>query len=126
MRASEATQNPRRACSRFWRHGMTKAWLETVAVAALSCFFIVTCHPACGAAGTATLVVMQTNPNGVPAVGNQYLLGIQVAGIVTPSFLGSNLINFTGALNNTTTTASGSFYSATKVLFQSESDTATS
>jgi len=105
---------------------MTKAWLETVAVAALSYFFVVTCHPACGAAGTATLVVMQTNPNGAPAVGNQYLLGIQVAGIVTPSFLGSNLINFTGALNNTTTTAAGSLYSATKVLFQSESDTAIS
>jgi len=105
---------------------MTKAWLETIAVAALPCFFALTYGSTCGAVGTATLVVMQTNPNGVPAVGKQYLLGIQVAGIATPSFLGSNLINFTGALNNTTTTASGSFYSATNVLFQSESDTATS
>ena len=75
---------------------MRKAWLETVAVAALSCFFALTYGSTCGAVGTATLVVMQTNPNGVPAVGNQYLLGIQVAGIATPSFLGSNLINFTG------------------------------
>ena len=53
---------------------------------------------------------MQTNPNGVPTLGNQYLLGIQVAGIAGPTFLGSNLINFTGAVKNTTTTASGSFY----------------
>jgi hypothetical protein len=69
---------------------------------------------------------MQTNPNGVPTLGNQYLLGIQVAGIATPTFLGSNLISFTGALKNTTTTASGTFYTPTEVLFQSESDTATS
>jgi hypothetical protein len=69
---------------------------------------------------------MQANPNGVPALGNQYLLGVQVAGIAAPTFLGSNLINFTGAIKNTTTTATGSFYTATKVLFQSESDTASS
>src|SRR4051812_3451412 len=101
---------------------MTKAWVGNLSIAALSFLTAVTNTPTCDAAGSATLVIMQTNPNGVPALGTQYLLGIQVAGISAPTFLGSNLINFTGSLQNTTTTAVGSFYTATKVLFQSESN----
>src|SRR3954469_18469517 len=113
------------ASARFWRHGMMKdrltAFLITALVIVSTCAFV----PICRAAASATLVVMQTNPNGVPTLGNQYLLGIQVAGISTPTFLGSNLITLSGALNNTTTTAAGSFYTATQVMFQSESNTAT-
>jgi hypothetical protein len=97
-----------------------------LAIAALSLPSFVTNTPMCDAAGSATLVVMQTNPNGVPTFGAQYLLGIQVSGITAPTFLGTNLINFTGSLQNTTTSASGSFYTANRVLFQSESNTATS
>ena len=103
-----------------------KAWLGTFAIATLSCLAALTSQSTCEAVATANLVVMQTNPNGVPTLGNQYLLGIQVAGISTPTFLGSNLVSFGGSIGNTATTASGNFYSATKVLFQSESDTATS
>src|SRR5215213_11264146 len=103
-----------------------KAWLEILTVAALSCLGMLTAQSTCHAVATANLVVVSTTPNGVPAEGNQYLLGIQVAGISSPTYLGSNLINFTSGLKNTTTTASGSFYSATKVLFQSESDAASS
>jgi hypothetical protein len=102
-----------------------KAWFGFLMLAPFSFVCALTNTSVCDAAASATLVVMQTNPNGLPTLGNQYLLGIQVGGIVAPTFLGSNLINFAGALQNTTTSASGSFYSATKVLFQSESDTAT-
>jgi hypothetical protein len=104
---------------------MMKAWVGNLTVSALSFLNVLTNTSTCDATGSATLVVMQTNPNGVPTLGTQYLLGIQVAGISAPTFLGTNLINFTGSLKNTTTTAAGTFYSATKVLFQSESDTAT-
>jgi hypothetical protein len=110
----------------FLEHGMMKASVRILTVAALACLGVLTGQSTCRAAATANLVVVSTNPNGAPADGNQYLLGIQVAGISAPTFLGSNLVNFTGSLKNTTTTASGSFYSAPKVLFQSESDTAAS
>jgi hypothetical protein len=105
---------------------MMKGRLGILMVAALSCLGVLTGPSTCHAIATANLVIVSTNPNGVPADGNQYLLGVQVAGISGPTYLGSNLINFTGGLKNTTTTASGSFYSASKVLFQTESDTATS
>jgi len=104
---------------------MMKHRLKAYAMAALLLCGLGAYVPMCHAASSATLVVMQTNPNGVPTLGNQYLLGIQVAGISTPTFLGSNLITLSGALNNTTTTAAGSFYTATQVMFQSESNTAT-
>src|SRR4051812_10153356 len=111
------------ASARFWRDGTMKDRHTVFLTAAL--VFCSTFAYTCRAAVSVTLVVMQTNPNGVPTLGNQYLLGIQVAGISTPTFLGSNLITLSGALNNTTTTAAGSFYTATQVMFQSESNTAT-
>jgi hypothetical protein len=72
-------------------------------------------------AANAQLVVMSTNPNGVPAAGTQYLLGIQVSGLSTPTFLGNNLITFSGNLGRNTS-VNGSNYNSPNVLFQSEAD----
>lgn len=98
-----------------------KSWLGTLLFAASISQSI---SPSVLAA-SANLVVMQANPNGVPGMGAQYLLGIQIAGIASPTFLGTNLISFAGDLKNTSTTAPGSFYSSGKVLFETESNSAT-
>jgi hypothetical protein len=82
-------------------------------------------------AASADLVVMATNPNGVPLAGTQFLLGVQVTGASGPTFLGSNAISFVGAVGNVDAPGAfaaqpASFYHGPDVLFQSEADLANS
>ena len=78
-------------------------------------------------AASANLVVMSTNPNGVPLAGTQFLLGIQVTGASGPTFLGSNLVTLSGNIGHSDAPGAfaaqpASFYHGPDVLFQSESD----
>jgi len=98
---------------------------RTINIAILIVASVFSCEPRCFGASV-NWVVTQTNPNGVPAAGNQYVIAAQIAGLSGPAFVGSNLITFSGALANATSpgTPSGSLYLAPKILFQAEADLA--
>jgi hypothetical protein len=110
--------------------GIMKAGTSITTILALILSLLVLPAIECQAA-TGNLVVTQTNPNGVPATGNQYLLSVQITGATGPTFLGTDAITFSGALGQDEAPGAfaaqpSQFYSGPHVLFQSEADLANS